>query len=87
MIVENFLDEDVAYLLGLIVMRGQLYDRGPERGIIIEFPFKSLQVEGYDQELHLQLRPCRSITFRFCAHADAARSCSSSAARRGAVSS
>jgi len=55
MIVENFLDEDVAYLLGLIVMRGQLYDRGPERGIIIEFPFKSLQVEGYDQELHLQL--------------------------------
>jgi hypothetical protein len=55
MITENFLDEDVAYLLGLIVMRGQLYDRGSERGIIIEFPFKSLEVEGYKQELHLQL--------------------------------
>ena len=35
----------------------------------------------------LRLRPCRSITFRFCAPVDAARSCSSSAARRGAVSS
>ncbi len=55
MITENFLDEDVAYLLGLIVMRGQLYDRGSERGITIEFPFKSLRVEGFDQELHLQL--------------------------------
>ena len=55
MISENFLDEDVAYLLGLIVMRGQLYDRGSERGIIIEFPFKSLEVEGYKQELYLQL--------------------------------
>lgn len=55
MITENFLDEDVAYLLGLVVMRGQLYDRGSERGIIIEFPFKSLMVEGYKQELYLQL--------------------------------
>ena len=55
MITENFLDEDVAYLLGLIVMRGQLYDRGSERGITIEFPFKSLRVEGYDQALYLQL--------------------------------
>ncbi|MBI3913024.1 MAG: hypothetical protein HY327_02330 [Chloroflexi bacterium] len=55
MITENFLDEDVAYLLGLIVMRGQLYDHGSERGIVIEFPFKSLQVAGYDQELYLQL--------------------------------
>ena len=55
MITENFLDEDVAYLLGLIAMRGQLYDRGNERGIIIEFPFKSLQVEKYNQQVHLQL--------------------------------
>ena len=55
MITENYLDEDVAYFLGLIVMRGQLYDRGSERGITIEFPFKSLQVEEYDQELYLQL--------------------------------
>lgn len=55
MITENFLDEDVAYLLGLIVMRGELYDHGTERGITIEFPFKSLQVEGYDQHIHLQL--------------------------------
>lgn len=55
MITENFLDEDVAYLLGLIVMRGELYDHGSERGITIEFPFKSLQVEGYDQKVHLQL--------------------------------
>lgn len=49
------MDEDVACLFGLIVMRGQLYDRGSERGTIIEFPFKSLRVEGYDQELYLQL--------------------------------
>ncbi len=55
MITENYLDEDVAYLLGLTVMRGQLYDHGSEHGITIEFPFKSLRVEGYDQELHLQV--------------------------------
>lgn len=55
MITENFLDEDVAYLLGLVVMRGQLYDHGSERGIVIEFPFKSLLVEKYSQPLYLQL--------------------------------
>lgn len=55
MITENYLDEDVASLLGLIVMRGQLHDRGSERGITVEFPFKSLAVEGYNQELYLQL--------------------------------
>ena len=54
MITENYLDEDVAYLLGLIVMRGQMYDRGSERGITIEFPFKSLEIGGYNQELYLQ---------------------------------
>lgn len=55
MITENYLDEDVAYLLGLIVMRGQLHDRSAEHSVTIEFPFKNLEVGGFDQELYLQL--------------------------------
>lgn len=42
----SYLDEDVAYLLGLIVCRGKLVDTAPIRSLIIEFPFKSLTVPG-----------------------------------------
>ncbi len=51
----NYLDPDVAYLLGLIVMRGTLHESGGSRELVIEFPYKSLKVEGYDQAVSLKL--------------------------------
>lgn len=45
MISENYLDPDVAYLLGLIAIRGTLYENPGDKRIVIEFPFKSLVVE------------------------------------------
>jgi hypothetical protein len=57
--VIDYLDEDVAYLLGLIVSRGKLIDAAPLRSLVIEFPFKSLTVAGvttvYDQSTQLVL--------------------------------
>ena len=46
MITENYLDLDVAYLLGLITIRGELYESQGDKRIIIQFPFKSLVAEG-----------------------------------------
>ena len=46
MISENYLDPDVAYLLGLIAIRGELYESQGDKRIIIQFPFKSLIAEG-----------------------------------------
>ena len=46
MITENYLDPDVAYLLGLITIRGELYEVQGDKRIIIQFPFKSLIAEG-----------------------------------------
>lgn len=55
----DYLDEDVAYLLGLIVSRGKLINAAPLRSLVIEFPFKSLTVTGvatiYDQSTQLAL--------------------------------
>jgi len=42
----DYLDEDVAYFLGLLTARGEMSQSGNVRRITIEFPFKSLQVEG-----------------------------------------
>lgn len=53
----DYLDEDVAYLLGLIVARGQVLEAGNDRRITIEFPFVNLQVKGikksYEQSKEL----------------------------------
>ena len=46
MITENYLDPDVAYLLGLITIRGELYESQGDKRVIIQFPFKSLIAEG-----------------------------------------
>jgi len=55
----DYLDEDVAYLLGLIVCRGKLIDAASIRTLTIEFPFKSLTAPGvattYDQPTQLAL--------------------------------
>lgn len=56
--VENFLDPDIAYFLGLVVARGSLQEN-PDRRLVIEFPYSNLIVEGvgtsYDQDDQLQL--------------------------------
>jgi len=49
-IIIDYLDEDVAYLLGLIIARGRIIDRGDDKKIILDFPFKSLEVEGFNQK-------------------------------------
>ena len=46
MVTENYLDPDVAYLLGLIAIRGELYESQGDKRITILFPFKSLIAEG-----------------------------------------
>jgi len=42
----DYLDPDIAYLLGLIVARGEIVESGSYVTITIEFPFKNLEVEG-----------------------------------------
>ena len=44
--VMDYIDADVAYLLGLITGRGRISESGGIRQITIEFPYQSLQVEG-----------------------------------------
>jgi hypothetical protein len=44
-LADDYLDPDVAYLLGMIVARGTLLERQRIREIIIEFPYQHLQVD------------------------------------------
>lgn len=59
MISQNYLDPDVAYLLGLIAIRGTLYENPGDKRIVIEFPFKSLVIRGtmapVNQQQQLQI--------------------------------
>jgi len=56
-VVENYLDPDMAYVLGLIVARGRLLSGSGGNRIVIEFPFKNLEAVGltrsYNQEQQL----------------------------------
>lgn len=45
----DYLDVDVAYLVGMIVGRGILVDDGARFIITIRFPFVNPELEGYDQ--------------------------------------
>lgn len=45
----DYLDADVAYLVGMIVGRGILVDDGTRFVITIKFPFVNPELEGYDQ--------------------------------------
>lgn len=42
----DYIDADVAYLLGLITARGRISESGGIRQIHIEFPYRSLRVDG-----------------------------------------
>jgi len=58
-ILQDYIDLDVAYLLGLIVSRGTFREHGDERTLLLEFPYGSMTVDGietqYDQQIHLRL--------------------------------
>ncbi|MEM4382259.1 MAG: hypothetical protein QXX19_08535 [Candidatus Caldarchaeum sp.] len=45
----DYLDTDVAYLVGMIIGRGVLVDDGMRFVITIKFPFVNPELEGYDQ--------------------------------------
>ena len=45
--ISDFLNEDIAYLLGLIVGKGVFVPDGQTRRLIITFPYKTLVAEGY----------------------------------------
>lgn len=47
----DYLDADVAYLLGLIVARGSLTETGGVKRIVIEFPFRNLEAEGIKRKI------------------------------------
>ena len=47
----DYIDPDVAYLLGLIVARGEFSGLSGVNRIKIEFPFKNLQVRGIEKEI------------------------------------
>ena len=44
--VVDYIDADMAYLLGLITARGRISESGDTKRIIIEFPYQSLKVDG-----------------------------------------
>ena len=56
---ENYLDPDVAYLLGMITGRGSFSETGDDRRLVIDFPYASLMAHAiekhYDQKTHLQI--------------------------------
>jgi len=55
----DYMDADVAYLLGLIVARGTLTASEQVRQLTIEFPYSSLHLHGetseFDQETEIYL--------------------------------
>ena len=42
----DYIDSDVAYLLGMITARGRISESGGTNQIVIEFPYQSLRVDG-----------------------------------------
>jgi hypothetical protein len=55
----DFLDEDIAYLLGMISVRGKLIDSPPNRAIQIEIPYTLKVIKGlkktYDRDVYMKL--------------------------------
>lgn len=63
--IQDYLDEDVAYLLGLLLVRGQLRQTDGVKQLILDFPFKNLEAASvrrkFNQrnEILLSLMPIR----------------------------
>jgi len=57
--LDDYIDGDVAYLIGLIIGRGTIINSENQRQLIIEFPFSSLQAQGidstFDQDIYIKL--------------------------------
>jgi hypothetical protein len=47
----DYIDEDVAYFIGLITARGEISDQGGVKRIFIEIPFRNLKVEGIKKKI------------------------------------
>ena len=56
---DNYMDHDVAYLLGMVVGRGSMTETGNDRRLVIDFPYRALHAKGvsqsFDQPTHLEL--------------------------------
>ncbi|MGQ9487463.1 MAG: hypothetical protein ACUVSE_06865 [Armatimonadota bacterium] len=48
----DYIDADMAYLLGLIVARGRLIEALSVRQIVVEFPYSTLRLHGVHTEYH-----------------------------------
>lgn len=57
--ITNYLDLDVAYLLGLVVARGSITEQGDNKTLLLEFPYRNIVIEGeglqYDQGTQLNI--------------------------------
>lgn len=49
---DDYIDPDVAYLLGLIVARGVLTESNGVYQLVIEFPYQNLEVQGIDDKTY-----------------------------------
>ncbi len=61
--VDDYLDPDVAYLLGLITARGQFYIDGDVRRLVVNFPFRLFQAKPPEGsklkfDIQTQMRLC-----------------------------
>lgn len=59
--ISDFLNEDLAYLLGLIVGKGVFIREGQTRRLVITFPYKSLVAEGYQSKYDKPLELSSSL--------------------------
>ncbi len=57
--LDDYIDADVAYLMGLIIARGTISEVQGMRQIIIQFPYSSLRAQGisssFEQDISIRL--------------------------------
>ena len=63
--LDDYIDGDVAYLIGLLIARGTITESGGLRQLTIEFPYSSLKAQGiatsFDQETSITETHLRRI--------------------------
>lgn len=59
--ISDFLNEDIAYLLGLTVGKGVFVCEGQIRQLVITFPYKNLAAEGYGHSYNTPLELSSSL--------------------------
>lgn len=57
--LDDYIDGDVAYFMGLVIARGSVSEQAGTRQLTIEFPYSALQAQGitktFDQEKEIKL--------------------------------